>query len=81
MINKHEQYDFMTIQNILWDLECLRMDESDDSYGLASDRQRELVKYDKIFELLKSAERKSLIAEQSKKGQRKRIKVLQSMGL
>ena len=76
MINKHEQYDLMTIQNILWDLECLRMDESDDSYGLASDRQRELVKYDKIFELLKSAERKSLIAEQSKKGSEKRIKVL-----
>ena len=68
MINRREQYDWVTVQNILWDIEYLRIDESDESYGVTSDKQRELVKYDKIFELLEGARRKAVIAEQSKKG-------------
>tara|TARA_Y100000004_G_C8926670_1_gene417933 strand:+ start:1445 stop:1642 length:198 start_codon:yes stop_codon:yes gene_type:complete len=59
MINRREQYDWMTVQNILSDIEYLRIDESDESYGVTSDRQRELVKYDKIFELLKGVQKKS----------------------
>lgn len=72
MINKREQYDLTTVRNIKDDLLDFQTEESLRSYGgnhLANGyKEREYLKVDDIFDILRRREREALIAEQSKKG-------------
>ena len=63
-----KQYDLTTVRNIKDDLLDFQTEECIRSYGYNHIREREYLKVDDIFDILRRREREALIAEQSKKG-------------